>query len=173
MFRWVISIRFLPPLPDRVAMSLPATIGDAQIAAEEAFIALNPTLTRCASPRRPPSKLEYSEAFDLVSVAPVVGAEHHGSTGCDVQFVPRTNPKTQKFREQMQFVALCWFIYLEGWNDGSNGPLLPRIQEVYGVGYAMVSLIFVFACLGFITGALSNVVLSERLGFGKVMVLGV
>ncbi|KAF8841279.1 MFS general substrate transporter [Paxillus ammoniavirescens] len=153
-------------------MSLPATIGDAQMAAEEAFIALSSTLTRCASPRRPPSKLEYSEAFDLAPIAPVASSEHRESTSCNVHGVPRTNPKTQKFREQMQFVALCWFIYLEGWNDGSNGPLLPRIQEVYGVGYATVSLIFVFACLGFITGALSNVVLSERLGFGKVMVLG-
>ncbi|KAG1748272.1 MFS general substrate transporter [Suillus paluster] len=50
--------------------------------------------------------------------------------------------------------------------------MLPRIQEVYGVGYAVVSLIFVFACVGFITGAVSNVILAERLGFGKVMVLG-
>ncbi|KAN0097839.1 Major facilitator superfamily domain containing protein [Tylopilus felleus] len=77
-------------------------------------------------------------------------------------------PKTLKSREYIQFVTLCWFIYLEGWNDGTNGPLLPRIQRVYGVGYAVVSLIFVFACLGFITGALFNVVLTEKLGFGKV-----
>ncbi|KAF9242916.1 MFS general substrate transporter [Melanogaster broomeanus] len=72
----------------------------------------------------------------------------------------------------MQFLALCWFIYLEGWSDGSNGPLLPRIQQVYGVGYTIVSMIFVFACLGFITGALLNVVLSEQLGFGKVRIPG-
>jgi fucose permease len=80
--------------------------------------------------------------------------------------------RTQKAREKIQFVTLCWFVCLEGWNDGSNGPLLPRLQKVYGVGYAVVSLIFVFACVGFVTGAVSNVILAERLGFGKVMVLG-
>ncbi|KAJ8589363.1 MFS general substrate transporter [Rhizopogon salebrosus TDB-379] len=85
---------------------------------------------------------------------------------------PQVKPKTQKTREQIQLAALCWFIYLEGWNDGSNGPLIPRIQHVYEVGYATVSLIFVFACVGFITGAVSNVILAEKLGFGKVMVLG-
>ncbi|KAG1776365.1 MFS general substrate transporter [Suillus placidus] len=50
--------------------------------------------------------------------------------------------------------------------------MLPRIQKVYGVGYAVVSLIFVFASVGFITGAVFNVILVEKLGFGKVMVLG-
>ncbi|KAF9224392.1 MFS general substrate transporter [Gyrodon lividus] len=152
-------------------MSLPAARVDAQTVAGGAFIALSSTSTRCASPL-PPSKLEYSENIELAPVAPVASSEHHESLGSDVQGVPQMKSKTQRFRGQMQFVALCWFIYLEGWNDGSNGPLLPRIQRVYGVGYVVVSLIFVFACLGFITGALSNVVLTERLGFGKVMVLG-
>ncbi|KAJ7211237.1 major facilitator superfamily domain-containing protein [Mycena pura] len=50
----------------------------------------------------------------------------------------------------------------------SAGPLIPRIQKVYHVGFAVVSLIFVFACIGFIGGALINVPLTDRLGFGKV-----
>ncbi|KAG0695917.1 MFS general substrate transporter [Suillus ampliporus] len=85
---------------------------------------------------------------------------------------PQVKPRTQKMREKIQLATLCWFVYLEGWNDGSNGPLLPRIQNVYGVGYTVVSLIFVFACVGFMMGAVSNVILDEKLGFGKVMVLG-
>lgn len=30
-------------------------------------------------------------------------------------------------------VALAWCFYLNGWNDGTIGPLLPRIQEYYNV----------------------------------------
>ncbi|KAJ4491257.1 major facilitator superfamily domain-containing protein [Lentinula edodes] len=77
-----------------------------------------------------------------------------------------------KGREYIQLAALYWCMFLAGWNDGSTGPLLPRIQEVYNVGYIIVSLIFVFACVGFISGACLNVPFSEKLGFGKTIVLG-
>ena len=33
----------------------------------------------------------------------------------------------------VQYLTLCWCFVLEGWNDGSLGPLLPRIQESYKV----------------------------------------
>ncbi|KAE9403958.1 MFS general substrate transporter [Gymnopus androsaceus JB14] len=77
-----------------------------------------------------------------------------------------------KSREYIQLAALYWCLFLAGWNDGSTGPLLPRIQEVYNVGYLIVSLIFVFACVGFVSGACFNVPLSEKLGFGKTIVIG-
>ena len=32
-----------------------------------------------------------------------------------------------------QFLALCWALFVIGWTDGSTGPLLPRIQNVYDV----------------------------------------
>lgn len=70
----------------------------------------------------------------------------------------------QKKAEKIQFATLCWSIFLAGWNDGTTGPLLPRIQEVYHVrlhsksqsrtypdmvkvNFTIVSLIFIFACL--------------------------
>ncbi|KAF9448128.1 MFS general substrate transporter [Macrolepiota fuliginosa MF-IS2] len=65
-------------------------------------------------------------------------------------------------------MALNWFVFLLGWNDGANGPLLPRIQEHYHVGFAVVSMVFVCSCSGFIIGALMNFVLTDRLGLGKV-----
>ncbi|OCH86759.1 MFS general substrate transporter [Obba rivulosa] len=67
---------------------------------------------------------------------------------------------------------MCMALFLAGWNDGSTGPLLPRIQSVYHVGFAVVSLIFVSNCIGFVTAAAANVHLTDRLGLGKVMVLG-
>ncbi|KAJ3804739.1 MFS general substrate transporter [Lentinula aff. lateritia] len=57
----------------------------------------------------------------------------------------------------IHFAALCWCFILEGWNDGSIGPLLPVIQAYYS---------------GFVIGAGINIWLNERLGFGKVMVMG-
>lgn len=40
-----------------------------------------------------------------------------------------------KFKKysRIHMAALCWCFYLEGWNDGTTGPLLPRIQEFYNV----------------------------------------
>ncbi|KAG7448657.1 MFS general substrate transporter [Guyanagaster necrorhizus] len=80
------------------------------------------------------------------------------------------NPKD--FRVHVQFTALCWCMFLAGWNDGTTGPLLPRIQEVYDVNYTIVSLLFVLACVGFLSGAFINIPLTEKLGFGKMIVLG-
>ncbi|KAI0642730.1 MFS general substrate transporter [Trametes meyenii] len=68
----------------------------------------------------------------------------------------------------IQFATLCWSIFVAGWNDGTLGPLLPRLQEVYHVGYAVVSLIFIVNCLGFLSGASAYLYLTDRFGFGVV-----
>lgn len=44
-----------------------------------------------------------------------------------------TPSKKQINKARLQFITLCWTIFLAGWNDGSTGPLLPRIQEAYKV----------------------------------------
>ncbi|KAJ7512736.1 major facilitator superfamily domain-containing protein [Mycena galericulata] len=75
-------------------------------------------------------------------------------------------------RERLHLFALYWCLFLAGWNDGTAGPLIPRIQKVYHVGFAVVSLTFVFACVGFIGGAMINVPLTDKLGFGKMIALG-
>lgn len=43
----------------------------------------------------------------------------------------RTNK--QKKAGRIQYFALLFSLFMLGWNDGSTGPLLPRIQAVYGV----------------------------------------
>ncbi|KDQ09339.1 hypothetical protein BOTBODRAFT_37096 [Botryobasidium botryosum FD-172 SS1] len=74
--------------------------------------------------------------------------------------------------ERAAFASLCFSQFLNGWNDGSTGPLLPRMQEFYGVGFAVVSLVFISSCCGFIFAALMNVPLSDRFGFGKIIAFG-
>ena len=112
------------------------------------------------------------------------------------------NTKAHRVKARIQFSSLCYSLFLAGWNDGTTGPLLPRIQQVYHVrpsaltyrkhwpdlqvGFAIVSLIFVFACFvsvgypgnfwrqswyllqGFVSGAFLNFAITDRLGFGKV-----
>ncbi|KAK7034515.1 hypothetical protein VNI00_012362 [Paramarasmius palmivorus] len=83
-----------------------------------------------------------------------------------------TQTKAQKRIAWIQYATLLWTLFLAGWNDGTTGPLLPRIQSVYRVSDTIVSLIFIFACLGFLSGAFINVWLSDRLGFGKIIAFG-
>ncbi|KAJ7646022.1 major facilitator superfamily domain-containing protein [Mycena polygramma] len=72
-------------------------------------------------------------------------------------------------QEGIQLLTLCWTLFLAGWNDGSVGPLIPRIQAVYHVGYTVVSLIFVLQCVGSFGGAFMNVLLTQKFGMGKVL----
>ncbi|PIL23539.1 MFS general substrate transporter [Ganoderma sinense ZZ0214-1] len=72
----------------------------------------------------------------------------------------------------LAFLPLCFSVFLNGWNDGTTGPLLPRIQSFYHVGFAVVSLIFVLNTVGFLIGAIANVWLTDKFGFGKCILLG-
>ncbi|KAF8870181.1 major facilitator superfamily domain-containing protein [Infundibulicybe gibba] len=99
---------------------------------------------------------------------PHITSKAKGSSSENIATTLVLSPKQHLKNSRIQFASLCWCLFLAGWNDGSTGPLLPRIQEVYHVGFAIVSLLFVFACLGFVSGALMNVYLTDRLGFGTV-----
>ncbi|KAH9899243.1 MFS general substrate transporter [Cubamyces lactineus] len=74
-------------------------------------------------------------------------------------------------RGRIQFATLCWSIFVAGWNDGTVGPLLLRLQAVYHVGYALVSLIFIVNTVGFVIGASTYLYLTERFKFGVMVVL--
>ncbi|KAH9061095.1 major facilitator superfamily domain-containing protein [Lactarius vividus] len=75
-------------------------------------------------------------------------------------------------RAKIQFLSLCWTLFLIGWSDSSTGPLLPRIQSVYDVGFAAVSVVFIANCIGFVAGSTLNIFLNDKLGFGKTIALG-
>jgi len=46
---------------------------------------------------------------------------------------PGLDSKTSQVLARVQYLSLCFTLFLAGWNDGTIGPLLPRIQEVYNV----------------------------------------
>ncbi|KAG8841222.1 hypothetical protein FRC20_005139 [Serendipita sp. 405] len=72
--------------------------------------------------------------------------------------------------EKIMIAAMCFSLFLAGWNDGMTGPLLPRVQKVYGVGFAVVSVIFISSCIGFVLGALANVYWTDKYNFGILMI---
>jgi hypothetical protein len=59
-------------------------------------------------------------------------------------------------------------MFIVGWNDASQGPLLPLLQEYYQVDYVIISLIWIAIAVGVVAAAVSNVYLADILGFGLV-----
>jgi len=148
-------------------------------------------------PQPPTSGVELSQAIEMMNRT--VSTK---DTTTPVNDLSTAQP--HRVRAHMQLASLCFSLFLAGWNDATTGPLLPRIQNVYNVrtptinqsqimtklqiGFVIVSLIFVFACLaspdslamchalidfyfwqGFISGAFLNFAISDKLGFGKVI----
>ncbi|KAK7039471.1 MFS domain-containing protein, partial [Favolaschia claudopus] len=77
-----------------------------------------------------------------------------------------------RVRARVHLAAMFLSMFLGGWNDASSGPLIPRMQKVYNVSFLVVSLTFVLSCIGFISGAIMNVHWTDKLGFGRMIVLG-
>src|ERR1700722_9512263 len=46
---------------------------------------------------------------------------------------PQPTIAARRHLANIHFFALCWSLFLIGWNDGSLGPLIPRIQKYYDV----------------------------------------
>ncbi|KAJ7778298.1 hypothetical protein B0H16DRAFT_1502951 [Mycena metata] len=83
------------------------------------------------------------------------------------------NSSAQILRARLQLSAICWSLFLAGWNDGTSGPLIPRMQNVYHASFLVVSLVFVVSSLGFISGAAVNMHWTDKQGFGRLMVFGI
>ena len=66
---------------------------------------------------------------EIVAVEETVSSLANKDAG--VQSVPVT--KVMRRKALIQFATLCWSIFVVGWNDGTTGPLVPRLQEVYHV----------------------------------------
>lgn len=77
------------------------------------------------------------------------------------------DPYMNRFR-----VASASFMnFANGLNDSAPGALIPTIEERFGIGYAVVSLIFVANALGFIAGAVCIDSIRARLGAARGLLL--
>ncbi|WVQ81603.1 hypothetical protein IAT38_003727 [Cryptococcus sp. DSM 104549] len=62
--------------------------------------------------------------------------------------------------------VLFTVMFLVGWNDASQGPLLPSLQTYYSVNFLVISILWVTNFIGFLIAGLSNVWISDHFGFG-------
>ncbi|KAG8690196.1 hypothetical protein FRC09_012094 [Ceratobasidium sp. 395] len=83
---------------------------------------------------------------------------------------PAWNMSVKKEWTAISACFLC--LFLAGWNDATTGPLLPTIQAYYHINFTVVSMLFVSNFVGFMSAAVANVFMTDRFGFGKVILLG-
>lgn len=102
------------------------------------------------SPRSPrPLEEVHNPPFNTSIPADREGAENvkvQDDLVDEIQEIPRTPASSASFpaatdamkrKARIQFATVCWSLCLAGWNDGTTGPLLPRIQAVYNVGLSL------------------------------------
>ena len=88
------------------------------------------TLPRLPNERADPQ--DSSKAARKSTEAVGSGSALHQSAGAPATAVPASTPASRRMA-RIQFAVLCWVYFLAGWNDGTTGPLLGRIQTVYSV----------------------------------------
>jgi hypothetical protein len=92
------------------------------------------------------SALPHLYGLSTLSVQEATRSENIELTEVNAAPQPRDNKSIQEaqvsssetsklftFRARIQFLSLCWSLFLLGWSDSSTGPLLPRIQSYYHV----------------------------------------
>ncbi|KAI9634043.1 major facilitator superfamily domain-containing protein [Dioszegia hungarica] len=83
-----------------------------------------------------------------------------------------TSGASEGAREDTERFTIFLVMFLVGWSDGSQGPLLPLLQEYYKIDYVIVSLIWIAITIGVIIAAVSNIHLADWIGFGLLTPLG-
>ncbi|OXG26170.1 hypothetical protein C367_02932 [Cryptococcus neoformans Ze90-1] len=71
--------------------------------------------------------------------------------------------------KRLAYTMLCVLflvMFLAGWNDASQGPLLPSLQLYYNIDYLVISVIWIMNFVGFMIAGLTNVFITDRFGFG-------
>jgi len=89
-----------------------------------------PTLKYTAGCKTPPVP---EQAGTNIEPIPITYPPHPLSIASHVAENTESQAKEFRRKSRIHFAALCWCLFLEGWNDGSPGPLLPAIQQAYHV----------------------------------------
>ena len=76
-------------------------------------------------------------------------------------------PKMNRWR----VLSACLEYFGNGLNDSAPGALIPYIETWYGIGYAVVSTIWISNAVGFIIAAFVSDLICSRLGRAKALML--
>ena len=90
---------------------------------------------RSPHPPEPPSPArKSSDRGEDIELAELPNADIVTKTTSGASTPPvAEDTKIPWWKAHVQFAALCWALFVAGWNDGTTGPLLPRIQSNYHV----------------------------------------
>ena len=80
---------------------------------------------------------------DTIELAPMT----QSSSTEPLRLTSSPSLKTAARNETIALACVCWCFFLEGFNDGTLGPLLPRIQEYFGLGFTLVSILFIASAI--------------------------
>ena len=76
------------------------------------------------------------------SLAPSI--KFDDDTDSTVPAISASQKAVQRRKFLLTFLSLCFSVFLNGWNDGTTGPLLPRIQSYYNVRVRLVEILVVY-----------------------------
>lgn len=120
-------------------------------------------LPRARLPSRGAAELPRLESIELQDFD--TDSKSIARSSASVQISQTEQPDELSVRDERIYLAtLCWVTIACGWNDGTLGPLLPRIQSNYNVSspflgrrdfsnafgqltYTAVSMLFVSGCI--------------------------
>lgn len=74
------------------------------------------------------------------------------------------------YMNRWRILAACCEYFGNGLNDAAPGALIPYIEKWYGIGYALVSLIWITNAIGFIVAAFTTDAIAARLGRAKSLI---
>lgn len=89
---------------------------------------------------RPSIELRRVKHVDIESDTKSISVQGNGLEGLSTEGnrAQAVSPKARKLLE-IQYCCLCLALFLAGWNDGTNGPLIPRIRHYYNVSPIVAS----------------------------------
>ena len=90
--------------------------------------------------------IELKSLHSKVSKVSAIAEATAGNNVNESMSTPQERTARHRRTERIHLLTLYWVLLLAGWNDASTGPLLPRIQRVYHLGFTVVSVLFVTAC---------------------------
>lgn len=77
-------------------------------------------------------RADFNEDIELAEI-PTHALPGSAADEPTLQKVEEVNILYTNWGAHVQYMAVCWAVFLIGWNDGTTGPLLPRIQAYYQV----------------------------------------
>ena len=96
--------------------------------------AVTPQASHPADPStRPSSESEKASQLDVISVGNLDVEKVSTTTQNESPIATKVYSLNVR-KLNIKFAAICFALFLEGWNLGATGPLIPAMQKHYDVG---------------------------------------